>query len=70
MSLFIPPAVSQQIRDLGLSEWIIEDVFNTGSLRTGLNKKFKRYEHQGYTVQVTFDHKDTGEDVITHVSKW
>lgn len=71
MPLYIPPATSRLIRDLNLDEWTIEDVYETGNSRPGMNMKFKKYEQRGYTVQISFKHNsDTGEDVITYIKKW
>lgn len=70
MSLFIPPRTKESIKSLGLDDWTIEDVFNTGTQRPGTPKRFKKYESKGYTVQITVIHNEKGEDIVTHVSKW
>ena len=71
MSIFIPLATNRLMNKLGLDEWTIKDVFETGTIRPRMDKKFKKYEQYGYTVQISYKHNsNTGEDVITYVAKW
>lgn len=67
-SAYIPTKTAQQIHDLGLSEATVLDVFNNGQQRPGTTKMYKKYS--GYTVQVTYARKQSGEYVITWVAKW
>ena len=65
---FIPPKTAQLIRSLGITESRILDVYDTGIKREGQNKIYKKYPSN--TIQVTYAVADSGENIITWVSKW
>lgn len=65
---YIPPKTAKLIQDLGLSEATVMDVFNHGEQRKGTTKMIKKYSE--YTVQVAYAQNQSGEYVITWVSKW
>ncbi len=65
---YIPPKTAHLISSLGLSEATVFDVFNHGEQRKGTTKMIKKYS--GYTIQVTYIQSQSGEYIITWVSKW
>lgn len=70
MAPYIPPKTSQRIKDLGLSDWIVLDTFNTGNPGPGPTQKYKKYDQWGYTVRITYVHNENGKDIITYVTKY
>jgi len=65
---FIPPKTAGLIRSLGITESRVLDVYNTGIKREGEDKIYKKYPSN--TIQVSYIKGDSGEFIITWVSKW
>lgn len=70
MNIFIPPKTSSLIRDIGIEEWMVKDVIETGENSPQLNKKHKKYVSYGYTVSISYVIGDNGSYIITFAKKW
>ena len=58
------------MRDISVSEWTVLDTFKNGDKRPGKNIIYKKYDHYGYTIYLSFNKTPYGEAIITYVRKW